>query len=608
MPRHPRPSKAKKGLTLVEQGRAIAGVAKLSFQTAPGAIIFKVIGAILNAVLPLVTTYFAALTTTQLVEAYSGAPGARQKVIVYVLITAALGLLMTVWRSIDQYIQAKMRYSVEARVSDRMYEHFLQLDYWRYDDKDTADLYDKAKKFSQFFAYIFDRLAEIFSQFIVMVVGIIALALVNYMLGLFVLVALIPGVYLQFRLSREQMAHWNSNVDARRSKWQIEEMLLQPNKIAELRLYGMVRHLLDLRMNFRDTDERARIEFERKYIPKRLAADALEALAEVISLIWVALQIASRAQPIGQFIYVQQIVSRAMNGASSFVSQLSTIDEDVANLFDYQQFMQLEEYISGTRQLAAVPNEITFRDVSFHYPGDEKPQVLSHINMTIKHGQHIAIVGENGAGKSTLIKLLTGIYRPTSGAVLLDNAPLDEFDVSSWHRNLGVLQQDFTQYMFANARDNLRFGDVGKSATPERVKDALKKAEAETFIGKLPQGLDSFINPWMEDDEGHKGTALSGGQWQRLALARNFFRDAPIVVLDEPTSAIDALAEARIFDRLFKEKDRTIVTISHRVTTIEQADVIYMLENGEVVEQGTHDELVAKHGRYYRMFKAQLKD
>src|SRR5690242_5222349 len=138
MPRRPRPSKGKKGMTLAEQARAIGGVAKLSFQTAPGAIIFKVFGAVLNAVLPLVTTYFAALTTTELVDAYNGVEGAKRLAIIYVLITAGLGLLMTVWQSINQYVQASMRYKVEARVSDRMYEHFLHLDYWRYDDKDTA--------------------------------------------------------------------------------------------------------------------------------------------------------------------------------------------------------------------------------------------------------------------------------------------------------------------------------------------------------------------------------------------------------------------------------------------------------------------------------------
>ena len=593
-------------MSVREQARAIFGVAKLSFQSAPGAVLFKAGGAVVTAVLPLVTTYFAGLTTTELAAAYHGEKGASQLVIVYVLITAALGLFLTAWMSLDQYIQAKMRYLVEAKVSDRMYEHFLRLDFWRYDDKDTADLYDRATKFSQFFAYVFDRLAGIFSQFITMCASVIALAIVNIWLGLFVLIALIPGVYLQFKLSREQTAHWNKNVDTRRKKWQIESMF-DPRSIAELRLYGVVRHLLDLRMQFRDLDEKTRIEFERKYIPKRLLSDGIEAIAEVSTLVWAATQITARLQPIGLFIYIQQVVSRAMSGASSFVSQLSTIDEDIANLYDYEEFMRLDEYATGAEKLTHAPEEIVLEDVSFHYPGEDRPDVLKHVSMTIQSGQHIAIVGENGAGKSTLIKLLTGIYRPVKGRVLLDGRNIEEINIESWHQYVGVLQQNFAHYLFTAARDNVIFGDVSREYDATHMDTALRAAEAKKMIDDLPRGLDTLLNPWMEDDDGNKGMDLSGGQWQRLALARGFYRDAPIIILDEPTSAIDALAESRIFERLFKRRDRTIITISHRVTTIEKADMIYMFEHGEIVEQGTHDELVKKQGRYYRMFKSQLR-
>lgn len=187
----------------------------------------------------------------------------------------------------------------------------------------------------------------------------------------------------------------------------------------------------------------------------------------------------------------------------------------------------------------------------------------------------------------------------------IDGVDLTEIDSTSWHKQLGVLKQDFTRYIFATARDNVLFGSVEKH-DKKQLKQALDAAEASEFTRKLPKGLDGYVNNWMEDDAGNKGIDLSGGQWQRLALARSFYRDAPIIVLDEPTSAIDALAEARIFRRLFKETDKTIITISHRLTTVEKADVIYMLEEGRLVEQGTHKELVQKKGRYYRMFRDQL--
>ena len=375
--------------------------------------------------------------------------------------------------------------------------------------------------------------------------------------------------------------------------------------MAELRLYGIVRYLLNMRVTLRDKDEKARIEFERKYIGKKLAADVLEAAAEVTTLFWIAIQVINRLQPIGQFLYVQQIVSRTMTGVSGLVNTLSSIDEDIANLFDYNEFMALPAQSVGKEALKSVPKTIVVDSVSFHYPANDK-LVLRDVSFNITVGQHIAIVGENGAGKSTLIKLLTGLYEPTNGAVKLDNAPLSSLKISSWHKYLGVLQQDYIAYGFATAKDNVYYGDTSKDFDKERFDAALDKAEARSFLKKLPKGVDSYVNPWMEDAEGNAGTDLSGGQWQRLALARNFYRDSPVIILDEPTSAIDALAESRIFKHLFGEKNKTIITISHRLTTIDKADVVFMMKDGQLVEQGTAKELIAKKGEFYTMFESQI--
>ena len=589
-----------------EQIKASIGGAGLSFRIAPGAVLFKLGGAIFDAVLPIATTYYAALTTTALVAAYAGNEGAGKKALVYVTITALLALVMTIWHSLDNYIQAKMRYLVDARISDKMYSQFLTLEFWRYDDKDTIDLYDRALRFSNIFAYIFNRLADIISQLIGMITAVIALALFEPLLALAVFVALAPGIYLQFRLSRKQIDHWNENVEVRRSQRLLESHFSQPKMISELRLYGMVNHLILHRHDLRDKDEKGRLEFERRFIPSRLAADALEAVVELGSLLWVVMQIIAHNHPVGQFVYVQQIVSRAMNSASKLATTLGTIDEDIANLFDYQQFITLPVGSNSGISLTAPPKTIEFIHVSFAYPG-VKHNALEDLSLTINAHEHIAIVGENGAGKSTFVKLLTGLYKPTSGQILLDGADLQDIDVATWHKQLGVLQQEFIHYNFASAKDNVRFGAVDEPLSDARINHALTAAEAEGFIAKLPNGLDNYVNNWMEDGKGNKGVDLSGGQWQRLALARNFYRQSPIVILDEPTSAIDALAEARIFDRLFDDSKRTLITISHRMSTIERASQIYMFENGKLVEHGTHAELKKLKKRYYRMFEKQIK-
>ncbi len=598
-------TKNKQKLTTRQYLYAMWRVAVTTYKAAPLAIGVQLLGTAVTAILPLVTTYFAALTTTALADAYAGVTGAGQRALEYVIITALLGVVMTAWRSLENYLSQAMRYKVEAAMTDRMYEHFLRLDFWRYDDKDTVDMYEKARKFSQFFPYIFERLSSFVTAVISMVAGVVALIFVSWWLALIALVAIVPGVYIQLRLSRMQTQHWNKNIEARRVVNWIEWGIMQPEKIAELRLYGLVRHLLDLRQTMRDKDEKTRIEFERSFIWKRLGADIFEAAAEIIALVWITLQIIAHRQPIGQFIYVQQVVSRALGGASSLISSISSIDEDIANLFDYQRFMELPEGIKNGIQLTGAPETIEVQDVSFHYP-QTKRTVLKHVSFSVKRGERIAIVGENGAGKTTLVKILVGLYQPSDGRVLLDTLPLPSIAIADWHAQLGVLSQDFVKYDFADAKRNITFGDTTHAFSEARLKTAIETAEAG-FLYKLPRGLQTFVDQWMEDDEGNKGQDLSGGQWQRLALARNFYRDAPVIVLDEPTSAIDALAESRIFKHLFALKSKTIIIISHRLTTIEKADRVYMLKDGELVEQGTASELIAKKGEFYMMFESQIK-
>ena len=568
--------------------------------------VLQITGSAISAGLPIVTTYLAALTTTALAEAYAGDRAAGNRVVWLVAAAALSGVLMAAWGIFERYASELMRFRIKTAMSDVMYERFCAIEFWRYDDKDTIDMYERAKEFAQFFPYIFARLADVVTHTFTFVFTVWALIAINAWLGLAVVLAAVPSVIVQFRLSRLNANHWRENVETRRRASWIEWEMLKPQKMIDLRLYGLVRHLLDMRMVLLEKDQKTRIDFERKFLAKRLGAELFQAAVEVGALVWVVYEIVAHRQPIGQFLFVQQTAGRALGSVSSLVSTVNSMDEDLANLFDYQRFMELPIAKQGGKTVPALHRDIRFKDVSFRYPGSDT-LVLDHINLTIKRGQHVALVGENGAGKTTLLKLLAGLYQPVSGEVVVDGVPLKSVDVQTWHRQLGVLSQNFTQYDFATAAENVWFGDVSKTPSQERVNAALREAEAAKFVAKLPKGVDSYVNQWMESDDGVKGVDLSGGQWQRLALARNFYRDSPIIILDEPTSAIDALAEARIFDRLFQQKQKTIITVSHRLSTIEKADMIFMLAHGKVVEHGTHAELVAQHGAYYHMFESQLR-
>lgn len=586
--------------------RALYSVAKTSLRIAPGMSVLQVTGSAISAGLPIVTTYLAALTTTALAEAYAGDRAAGNRVVWLVAAAALSGVLMAAWGIFERYASELMRFRIKTAMSDVMYERFCAIEFWRYDDKDTIDMYERAKEFAQFFPYIFARLADVVTHTFTFVFTVWALIAINAWLGLAVVLAAVPSVIVQFRLSRLNANHWRKNVETRRRASWIEWEMLKPQKMIDLRLYGLVRHLLDMRMALLEKDQKTRIDFERKFLAKRLGAELFQAVVEVGALVWVVYEIVAHRQPIGQFLFVQQTAGRALGSVSSLVSTVNSMDEDLANLFDYQRFMELPIAKQGGKTVPALHRDIRFKDVSFRYPGSDT-LVLDRINLTIKRSQHVALVGENGAGKTTLLKLLAGLYKPVSGEVVVDGVPLKSANIQTWHRQLGVLSQNFTQYDFATAAENVWFGDVSKTPSQERVDAALREAEAAKFVAKLPKGVDSYVNQWMESDDGVKGVDLSGGQWQRLALARNFYRDSPIIILDEPTSAIDALAEARIFDRLFQQKQKTIITVSHRLSTVEKADMIFMLAHGKVVEYGTHAELVARHGAYYHMFESQLR-
>lgn len=598
-------SQAGDRLAFKEYLTAVGRVLKISFSIAPSAIFVKLLGGVLDSILPIITAYLAGRTITEITAAFGGSEESRSLALLFVGLTAFFGLLSALQSTYSNYLDQVLRFKVEAKISDMLYERFIQLDFWRYEDKTTTDLYDKAQDFTNFFAYVFDRIMGIFTSLFGIGSAVAALFFVSPWLAILFFVALLPNIVIQYKISRFNIEHWRKNVTIRRKQYFVEHNMIQPKIISELRLYNLAQKMLQLRVSYRNKDQGDRLQFERGFIRWRILGDAAAAAAQLIALVWVVIRIAERSLPIGQFVYVQQLVARALSSSNNFVREYGSIDEDLAKLKDYNDFMQLPLRTAANKRIREFES-LSFENVSFHYPGSEK-LVLKNVSFKINRSDHVALVGENGAGKSTLIKLLLGFYEPTEGRILVNGRDLSQYDIASWHRCVGVLLQNFTTFNFLTAGENVTFGDVTKKPTKERINVALKAAEALDVVKGLPKKLDTPLAPWMEEEG---ATDLSGGQWQRLGLARNFYREAPVVILDEPTSAIDALAEAKIFDRLFDKKNKkTLIAISHRLTTIESADQIYVIDQGSIVQKGTHTELAAqKSGQYATMFRRQLKN
>lgn len=309
---------------------------------------------------------------------------------------------------------------------------------------------------------------------------------------------------------------------------------------------------------------------------------------------------------IGQFTLVFQQTMNLASSAEEILNQYSSMSVRTKYLDKFYEFMNTKRLIQSPRSPVhfpelPMPAKIEFKKITFRYPGTTR-DILHDFNLTIESGEKVAFVGENGAGKTTIIKLLLRFYDVNEGEILINGINIKEIDIDVWRKHVGALFQDFIKYQFT-FQENIVFGNIQQEPNALRVEDAVKKSGAESILADLPNAYNQILGKMF-----HGGVDLSGGQWQKLALARAFYRDAPFLILDEPTSAIDAKAEYEIFQNVQKlEKDKTVIIISHRFSTVRNADRILVLDDGKIIEEGNHQTLIKKKGIYEELFNIQAQ-
>jgi ATP-binding cassette subfamily B protein len=319
---------------------------------------------------------------------------------------------------------------------------------------------------------------------------------------------------------------------------------------------------------------------------------------------WIAVATVIGRITLGQMTMYVMLFRQGQAAVSASLAAIGGMYEDnlyLATLYDYLDTPV--DVPRGTQVSGPRPRDgIRFVDVGFAYPGAEQP-VLQGVTLHVRAGESLALVGENGSGKTTLIKLLTRLYRPTSGQILLDGLPLDEWDESALRQRIGVIFQDFVRYQLT-VGENIGAGDVRYLTDEARWREAAEKGMAAPIIEELPQKYHTPLGKWF-----NQGRDLSGGEWQKIALSRAFMRtEADILVLDEPTAAMDAAAEATIFEHFRTlTRGKIAILISHRFSTVRMADQIVVLEEGRIAERGSHDELLRANGHYARLFELQAR-
>ncbi len=388
-----------------------------------------------------------------------------------------------------------------------------------------------------------------------------------------------------------------------RMQMYLETVLAREDSIKEVKLFGLEHRFL----------QRYRAIFQQLFAEDRRLTLRRESWGFLLGLLgtltfyaaygWVVAETVSGALTLGQMTMYLMVFKQGQSALSASLTAVSGMYEDnlyLSNLYEYLE--QPTETESGQLTEGTVANDgLRFEHVSFAYPGGQ--EVLHDISLHVVPGSSLALVGENGSGKTTLIKLLTRLYRPTQGRILLDGSDLNDWDTQALRARVGVIFQDFVRYQLT-VGENLGVGDTTAFEDQQRWRQAAKDGLADSFIKRMPDGYQTQLGRWFKN-----GQELSGGQWQKVALSRAYMReDADILVLDEPTAAMDAAAEADVFAR-FREHshDKMTILISHRFSTVRSADQIIVIDQGRIIERGTHETLLEANGRYASLFHLQAE-
>jgi ATP-binding cassette subfamily B protein len=501
--------------------------------------------------------------------------------------------------------QSLLRAQLGQRVNVMILEKALTLDLGHFEDSEFYDKLTRARREAS------TRPLSLVTRTFGLVQNGISLASYAALLSHFspwavvvLMLAGLPAFIAETKFSGDAFRLFRWRSPETRMQIYLETVLAREDHAKEVKLYGLGPRLL----------ERYRDIFRRLYKEDRSLTIRRDAWGFGLGLIgtvafysayaWIAVSTVRQAITLGQMTMYVALFRQGQSAVSAILSAVGGMYED--NLYLSTLYEYLETPVpapAGAATKGPLPQDgIRFEDVSFTYPGAEQP-ALEHVTLHLVPGGSLALVGENGSGKTTLIKLLTRLYQPTSGRILLDGRDLAEWEEEALRERIGVIFQDFTRYQML-VGENVGAGDERYFEDESRWREAAEKGMASAFIDTLPAGYQTQLGKWFKD-----GRELSGGQWQKIALARSFMRTrADILVLDEPTAAMDAQAEADIFEH-FRQlaKDRITILISHRFSTVRMADQIAVLDRGRIVESGSHEELMRLNGRYAHLFALQAR-
>jgi ATP-binding cassette subfamily B protein len=563
---------------------------------------------LVQGVLPLLPLYLMKL----IVDAATAGVAALDKgavfrqVLVLVILMGVATLAAALFRSIGTLVGEAQAQAVTDHMNDVLHAKSVDVDLEYYESAQYYDTLHRAQREAPYRpTHLVNGLAQIGQNGISLLAMAGLLALFHWIIAIVLFVAVIPGVAVRLGYSGKMYRWQRERTSTERHAGYLNWMLTGSGHAKEIRLFDLgslfMRRFRDLRRKLRV--ERLGIAARRSVA--ELAAQIGTTAAIYGSLAFIAYRTVQGTNTLGDLVMYYQAFQRGQGFLQGMLGGLAGIYEDNLFLSDMNQFLDLKRKVVEPAHAAPVPSPmqtgLVLDHVTFHYPTGAR-KVLEDVSLAIRPGEVVALVGENGSGKTTLVKLLCRLYDPTGGTITLDGVNLRRFETAALRREFSVLFQDYAQYQLT-ARENIWFGNTTLPPDHERVVAAARDSGADDVIRGLPKGYDTVLGKMFEE-----GEELSVGEWQKVALSRAFLRDAQILVLDEPTSSMDARAEYAVFQNFRKlASGRTAILISHRFSTVRMADRIFVLQDGRIIEEGTHDELLRSGGTYAHLFETQAR-
>jgi ATP-binding cassette subfamily B protein len=579
---------------------------RLIWEVSPGLFLGNAFLRLIRAAVPAATLYVGKLIIDQVV-AFTNNDGSGDTSFLWWLVAAEFGLavLSTALGRAVSLMDGLLGDLFANQTSVRLMEHAATLDLEQFEDATFYDKLERARRQSTgrtvLLSGVFGQIQELIS------VGFLAagLAVYNPWLLLLILIAVTPSFIGDNYFNQRSYSLSRSWTPERRELDYLRYVGASDETAKEVKIFGLSDFLID---RFRKLSWEYFTKNRSLAISRTIWGTVLTVLGTAGyygAYVWIVARAVNGTISLGDLTFLAGSFRQVRASLEGILLQFSSLTQEAIYLQDLFDFFAIKPLIYSPATFRPFPNPIqegfTFENVGFKYTNSER-WAVRNLSFTLRAGEKLALVGENGAGKTTLVKLLARLYDPTEGRILLDGYDLREYDLTVLRQNIGVIFQDYTRFKMS-AGTNIAVGDVSERMNQSRIETAAQQSLADTVIAKLEGGYDQQLGRSFG-----KGVELSGGEWQKVALGRAYMRNAQLVILDEPTAALDARAEYDVFQRFAKlTEGHSSVIISHRFSTVRMADRILVLDKGTLLEIGSHDELLRQDGRYAELFKLQAR-